>query len=77
MYFVLGGKQGNAQGHVLRTRIENHGFARASVTYGGELSLATNPTSALPYFNLFKHVREKRELINTSMFLISEYCVML
>ena len=43
MYFVLGGKQGNAQGHVLRTRIENHGFARASVTYGGELSLATNP----------------------------------
>ena len=33
MYFVLDEKQGIAQRHVLCTWNENHGFARASVTY--------------------------------------------
>ena len=34
MYFVFAEKQANAQRHVFCTLNENHGFARASVTYG-------------------------------------------
>jgi len=33
MYFVFAEKQANAQRHVFCTLNENHGFARASVTY--------------------------------------------